>query len=111
MSRVRRPRSTSRTTTAVCSRPQPAISSAGTLTFTPAASENGSATVSVFLQDNGGTANGGDDTSATQTFTITVSGVNDPPSFTKGANQIDLEDAGAQSVSGWATNISPWTRR
>ena len=39
------------------------------------------------LSDNGGTANGGVDTSAPQTFTITVTGVNDAPSFTKGADQ------------------------
>ena len=50
---------------------QPAISPTGTLTYTPVANENGSATVSVELQDNGGTANGGIDTSSTQTFTIT----------------------------------------
>ncbi len=85
----------------------PAISAAGTLTFTPAPSENGTATVSVKAVDNGGTANGGHDTSPTLTFTITVTGVNDPPSFTRGPDQIDLEDAGPQSVSGWATNISP----
>ncbi len=51
---------------------QPAISATGTLTYTPAANANGSATVSVQIHDNGGTANGGVDTSAIQTFTITV---------------------------------------
>ena len=57
--------------------------------------------------DNGGTANGGVDTSArSQTFTITVNPVNDAPSFTKGADQTVNEDAGAQSVAGWATAIS-----
>ena len=55
------------------------------------------------LHDNGGTANGGVDTSAPQTFTITVTPVNDAPSFTKGADQTVLEDAGAQTVDGWAT--------
>ena len=86
---------------------QPAISPAGTLTYTPAPSENGSATVSVQLKDNGLTANGGHDTSPTQTFTITVTGVNDPPSFTKGANQTFLEDSGAHTIASWATAISP----
>ena len=85
---------------------QPAVSPTGVLTFTPAANAFGSATVSVFLSDNGGTANGGDDTSATQQFTITVTGINDAPSFTKGADQTVAEDAGAQSVPGWATGIS-----
>ena len=85
---------------------QPAIDGNGTLTYTPAANANGSATVTVRLQDNGGTANGGVDTSAAQTFTITVTPVNDAPSFTKGADQTVLEDAGAQTVAGWATAIS-----
>ncbi len=50
---------------------QPAISSNGTLTFTPAGTL-GSATVTVYAQDNGGTANGGDNTSDPVTFTITI---------------------------------------
>jgi len=58
---------------------QPAIDSSGTLTYTSAANANGSAMVSVYAVDDGGTANGGVDTSATQTFMITVNPVNDPP--------------------------------
>jgi hypothetical protein len=85
---------------------QPTIAANGTLTYTLAANANGVATVSVQLKDNGGTANGGQDTSAVETFTITVTAVNDAPSFAKGANQAVLEDAGAQTVAGWATNIS-----
>ena len=46
------------------------------------------------------------DTSAPQTFTITVTPVNDAPSFTKGADQTVNEDAGLQTVAGWATAIS-----
>jgi len=84
----------------------PAISSTGTLTYTPAANINGSAIITIVLKDNGGTANGGVDTSAPQTFTITVNAVNDAPSFTKGADQTVNEDAGPQSVTNWATNIS-----
>ena len=60
---------------------QPAISSQGALTFEPAANQWGSATVSVYLQDNGGTANGGNNVSATRTFTINVTQVNDPPTL------------------------------
>jgi VCBS repeat-containing protein len=85
---------------------QPAVASNGTLTFTPAANMNGSATVTVQIHDNGGTANGGVDTSAAQTFLITITPVNDAPSFTKGADQTVLEDSGASSVAGWATAIS-----
>ena len=44
----------------------------GDLTFTPAPHTSGTARVDVTLIDNGGTANGGVDTSETQTFTITV---------------------------------------
>ncbi|MCB1601903.1 MAG: GDP-mannose 4,6-dehydratase, partial [Xanthomonadales bacterium] len=51
----------------------PAISPTGTLTFTPAADANGSATITLALMDNGGTANGGVDTSAAQTFVINAS--------------------------------------
>ena len=42
---------------------QPAVSPNGTLTYTPAANANGTAIVTVFVTDNGGTAFGGDDTS------------------------------------------------
>lgn len=58
---------------------QPAVASNGTLTYTPASNANGSATVTLSLQDSGGTANGGDDTADSQTFTITVNAVNDVP--------------------------------
>src|SRR5207247_1407584 len=85
---------------------QPAVAANGTLTYTPAANANGSATVTVQVHDNGGTANSGADTSASQTFTITVTAVNDAPSLTKGADKTVLEDAAAQSVTGWATNLS-----
>ncbi|UXI69305.1 beta strand repeat-containing protein [Tahibacter amnicola] len=85
---------------------QPAIAANGTLSFTPAANANGTATVTVQVHDNGGTANSGVDTSAAQTFVITVAAVNDAPAFTKGANQAVNDNAGAQSVSGWATGIS-----
>ena len=85
---------------------QPAISSSGTLTFTPASNASGTATVTVTLKDNGGTANGGSDTSGSQTFSITVNGLNDAPSFTKGADQTVLEDSTARTVTGWATSIS-----
>ncbi|MEE8593251.1 MAG: Ig-like domain-containing protein, partial [Candidatus Bipolaricaulota bacterium] len=85
---------------------QPTISATGDLTYTPADDANDSATVTVSLQDDGGTPNGGVDTSASQSFTITCDAVNDVPSFIKGANQTVNEDAGAQTVNGWATGIS-----
>lgn len=83
----------------------PAISSAGTLTFTSATNANGTATVTVWARDDGGTVGGGQDTSAPQTFTITVTPVNDPPSFTKGPDITVNQNAGPQTFPNWATNI------
>ena len=86
---------------------QPAIAPDGTLTFTPTANANGASTVTVTARDDGGTANGGADTSAPSTFTVTVGAVNDAPSFAAGGNQLAIGLLGAQSVPGWATGISP----
>ncbi len=85
----------------------PSVSATGVLSYTPAANANGVATITLNLMDDGGTANGGVDTSAPQSFTITVTAVNDAPSFVAGPNQIVLEDAGPQTVNPWATAISP----
>ncbi|WP_166653908.1 Ig-like domain-containing protein, partial [Tahibacter aquaticus] len=84
----------------------PAISPTGALTYTPTPNTNGTATITLRVSDSGGTANGGVDTSATQTFTITVTGINHAPSFTAGPAQTSLEDAGVQTVANWATAIS-----
>src|SRR5262249_25969353 len=85
---------------------QPSISPNGTLTFTAAPNANGAALVTVQLRDDGGTAGGGVDTSAPQTFTITVAPVNDAPAFAKGPDQAVLEDSGMTTVPFWATAIS-----
>src|SRR6185436_9024873 len=85
---------------------QPTVTPAGTLAFGLAPNANGDATVTVKLHDNGGVLNGGVDTSAAQTFTISVTAVNDAPSSTKGADQAVAEDAGPQTVLKWATNLS-----
>ncbi|NJO82392.1 MAG: tandem-95 repeat protein, partial [Blastochloris sp.] len=85
----------------------PAIDANGVLTFTPAADAVGSAAITVELQDNGGTLNpGDDDTSDPVTFTITITSVNDAPSFTPGADVTVAEDAAAQTIDPWATNLS-----
>ena len=47
-------------------------SDSGTLTFTPAAGQTGTAEINLVLRDNGGTANGGKNTSLERTFQITV---------------------------------------
>ena len=58
---------------------QPAINAAGTLTYTAAPNANGSAIVTLYLTDDGGTGVCGDDTSATNTFEIVIRPVNDCP--------------------------------
>lgn len=58
---------------------QPTINPNGTLSYAPAAGHYGTATVTATLQDNGGTANGGNDTSPIQKFSIIV---NNPPAVT-----------------------------
>ena len=52
----------------------------GSLTFTPVAFTSGTATITVTVMDNGGTANGGINT-VQQSFTVTVLPVNQPPTL------------------------------
>jgi hypothetical protein len=85
----------------------PAVAPNGTLTYTPAADAFGTATFSVAVQDDGGTALGGDDTSPAQEFTITVNSVNDAPTFTANNPPAVDEGAGAQTIADFATNFSP----
>lgn len=80
----------------------PTISPAGDLTYTPAPDTNGSATISLTLHDDGGVLSGGVDTSATQTFGINVTAVNDVPGLTAINPPSVVEDAGPQSVTAWA---------
>jgi gliding motility-associated-like protein len=84
---------------------QPSINANGDLTYTPAASANGVATTTITLSDNGSNISPSVNTSASQTFTITVNSVNDVPSFAKGGNQSVNEDAGPQTISNWATGL------
>jgi len=77
---------------------QPAVAANGTVTFTPAANSNGVAMISVASRDSGGTANSGVDTSAVQTFKITVLAVNSAPTVTLATNNVVvLEDSGTYS--------------
>ena len=85
---------------------QPQIDTTGTLTYTAAPDSFGVATVTVLLGDNGGTSSGGQNALTAGTFTITVIAVNDEPSFTGGPDQTVANDAGAQSVSAWASAFS-----
>jgi VCBS repeat-containing protein len=76
-----------------------ALNADGTLTYTPNADFNGTDSFTYV-------ANDGTKDSNVATVTIAVGAVNDAPSFTKGANQTVAEDAGPQTVAGWAKDIS-----
>ena len=75
---------------------QPAIAANGTLTYTPATGQVGKATVTVKLQDNGGTANGGIDLSDAQTFEITIKPT--------GSNDTDVTTVGTAKTTDVKTN-------
>jgi len=86
---------------------QPAIDTNGNLTYTSTANLSGTATVTVQIHDNGGTANSGVDTSAAQTFTITVNPVNDAPVISNNpALGAVLEDAATPSGASIASLVS-----
>jgi hypothetical protein len=70
----------------------PAISAAtGALSYTSAPDSNGTATISVTLSDNGSNAPPQQNTSAAQTFTITVNPVNDAPTISGIADLVTNE--------------------
>ena len=82
----------------------------GTLT-TPLSGHGGTATLAVALQDDGGTDNGGEDTSAEQTFTVTVGdgtdlaiAIEDDTAFVAGgdavAYRITVRNDGPENASG-----------
>jgi VCBS repeat-containing protein len=75
------------------------LNSNGSCIYTPAANYNGSDTFTYTIDDgHGGTA--------TANVNITVTPVNDPPSFSKGPDPVIVsEDSGAYSAP-WATGIS-----
>jgi len=64
----------------------PAVVAAGTLTYVAQPNASGIATVTVRLRDDGGTENGGGDTSAPQTFTIQVIPASRPVVLRIGSN-------------------------
>jgi large repetitive protein len=83
----------------------PAIGTNGTLTFTPVADANGMATILVTAVDDGGTSNGGNDRSTPRTAMITITPINDAPTFEDGGDLSVTEDSGPTTINGWATAI------
>ena len=69
----------------------------GLITWTPLQADAGQVNVTVRAAN----IEGNDD----QPFIITVSQQNDPPTFDNAGDQIVDEDAGPQTVTGWASNI------
>jgi VCBS repeat-containing protein len=87
----------------------PAISTAGTLSFTPATDAVGTALVEVYALDNGGTNFAGVDRSAVKRFKITVSGVNDAPVAGSQAVTTAEDTAKAITLSGFDAEGSALT--
>ncbi len=85
----------------------PSVSATGALSYTAAPDAYGSATFDLTLSDDGGSVDGGLDTSAVQTFTLVVQPVNDAPGFTASNPPSSDEDAGPVTVPGWVTGFDP----
>lgn len=76
----------------------PSFVADGSLSFTPAANANGSATINVVVTDSG---TGDNQTSFS--FTVSVTAVNDAPTVTPGADIVLPEDAGDKTYTNWLT--------
>jgi subtilisin-like proprotein convertase family protein len=82
---------------------QPTVDTSGNLHYTLLPNVSGASNFTVTVQDNGGTANGGVDTSAAQIFTLTVNFVNDQPTFVAVDPPTTTVSSGAHAVPGWAS--------
>ncbi|MBI9017626.1 MAG: hypothetical protein JEZ07_10240 [Phycisphaerae bacterium] len=70
----------------------PAIDENGVITFTPTANIYGSATLTVSISDDGGTANGGINIGNTETLRLNIGSVNDGPVSVNPENISTIED-------------------
>jgi hypothetical protein len=78
------------------------------LVYVPPANVTGTTGITFQVQDDGGTLNGGMDLDPVQrTLTINIAAINEPPSFTKGPDVKATDESGPQTITGWATAISP----
>ena len=87
--------------------PDPAViytngNAIGTLTFTPVAEQNGTATITVIVEDAGDDGDldeTADNLTLTRTFDVVVSSTNDSPSFDVIADLTIAEDAAEQTIN------------
>ena len=68
--------------------------------YSPNFASNGSDAFTYTVTDPSGAT-------STAVITVTITPVNDAPSFNGGTNLTSLEDAGPQTIPSWATSISP----
>jgi hypothetical protein len=78
----------------------PQIDAQGKMSFTPAPNAHGVAHLSIQLQDDGGTLNGGNDTSPAQTASITI---NKPLVWHNTLHALDVTDSAATGIDGQVT--------
>lgn len=78
----------------------PTIDANGTLSFTPVNSIAAPTTadIEVRVRDNGGTANGGSDTSTVQRFSITVTNIDNTPPTTSGIADVSAAADGPDTI-------------
>ena len=81
------------------------VGTTGSLRLAPVADAFGTATITVTVRDDGGTARGGSDT-ITRQFLVTVNGINDPPMFDLPADAYFIKNPGPVSLPGFAGAIA-----
>ena len=82
----------------------PKVDEFGNFSFEAKEEANGTATIEVYLQDDGDGTAPNENTSAVETITLTINPINDAPTFNKGENIIIDEHTGPVSMD-WATLI------
>ena len=80
---------------------------ARTVTYTPAADSTGIDTFTYRVRDDGTAGPTANLASNPATVSITVNPINDRPVFTVGPNVTIDEDAGIQTIIGWASGVRP----
>ncbi len=87
------------TVTAASSSTGTAFTDGTTVTYTPVPDSNGTQLLSYTIDDGTGRT-------ATAIAAVDVTGVNDTPTFTAGADIVIAEDSGPYTQAGWATGIT-----